>query len=213
MFRWCSVCCANLRRLKESWIAWRRRKHCLRNMAFGPRACMEMLLGSVDGRAVSYAIFFPHFGSFRGRPWLYLEDLYVQPSARGTGVGRAMMSELARIVVERSWAGMTWGVLEWNEAAFRFYEAARRGAGERARVMELASCRASAADRRGERTCGEDEAPFWHWATAVESLRRWPALARIWPGARICDASRSVRFGKLELCYCTVSISTFTLGG
>jgi len=37
-------------------------------------------------------------------------------------VGRAMMSELARIVVARSWAGMTWGVLEWNEAAFRFYE-------------------------------------------------------------------------------------------
>jgi len=90
--------------------------------AFGPCPCVEMLLGSVDGRAVSYAIFFPHFGSFRGRPWLYLEDLYVQPAARGTGVGRAMMSALARIVVERSWAGMTWGVLEWNEPAFRFYE-------------------------------------------------------------------------------------------
>ena len=90
--------------------------------AFGPHACIEILLGSVDGEAVSYAIFFPHFGSFRGRPWLYLEDLYVQPAARGTGVGRAMMSELARIVVERSWAGMTWGVLEWNLAAFSFYE-------------------------------------------------------------------------------------------
>ncbi|MEO8368305.1 MAG: GNAT family N-acetyltransferase [Candidatus Solibacter sp.] len=90
--------------------------------AFGPRACIEMLLGSVDGRVVSYAIFFPHFGSYRGRAWLFLEDLYVQPAARGTGVGRAMMSELARIVMERSWAGMTWGVLEWNDAAFRFYE-------------------------------------------------------------------------------------------
>ncbi len=94
----------------------------LAEYGFGPRACMEMLLGSVDGRAVTYAIFFPHFGSFRARPWLYLEDLYVQPSARGTGVGRAMMSALARIVAERSWAGMTWGVLDWNAAAFRFYE-------------------------------------------------------------------------------------------
>ena len=90
--------------------------------AFGPRPCIEMLLGSVEGRPVSYAIFFPHFGSYRGRPSLFLEDLYVQPAARGTGVGRAMMSHLARIVVDREWAGMTWGVLDWNEAALRFYE-------------------------------------------------------------------------------------------
>ena len=90
--------------------------------AFGPRACIEMLVANLEGRAVSYAIFFPHFGSFRGRPWLYLEDLYVQPSARGAGVGRAMMAHLARIVTEREWAGMRWGVMEWNEAAFRFYE-------------------------------------------------------------------------------------------
>jgi GNAT superfamily N-acetyltransferase len=89
---------------------------------FGPHACIEMLLGSVDGRAVSYAIFFPHFGSYCGRPWLFLEDLFVQPAARGTGVGRAMMAALARIVAEREWAGMTWGVLEWNEAALRFYQ-------------------------------------------------------------------------------------------
>lgn len=90
--------------------------------AFGPHACIEMLLGMVDGRAVSYAIFFPHFGSYRGRSWLFLEDLYVQTSARGSGVGRAMMSHLARIVAERQWAGMTWGVMDWNAAAFRFYE-------------------------------------------------------------------------------------------
>jgi len=90
--------------------------------AFGPRACIEILLGSVEGSPVSYAIFFPHFGSYRGRPWLFLEDLYVQPGARGTGVGRAMMSELARVVLEREWAGMTWGVLEWNESALRFYD-------------------------------------------------------------------------------------------
>ena len=83
---------------------------------------MEMLLGSVDGRPVSYAIFLPHFGSYCGRPWLFLEDLYVQASARGAGVGRAMMSELARVVVEREWAGMTWGVLDWNSTALRFYE-------------------------------------------------------------------------------------------
>jgi GNAT superfamily N-acetyltransferase len=89
--------------------------------AFGARACIEVLVGLVDANAVSYAIFFPHFASYCGRPWLYLEDLYVQPGARGQGVGRAMMAHLAAVTLERGWAGMAWGVLDWNEPAFRFY--------------------------------------------------------------------------------------------
>ena len=93
----------------------------LAEYAFGERACIEVLLGLLDGNAVSYAIFFPHFGSYRGRPWLYLEDLYVQPGARGAGVGHAMMAHMARITLERAWAGMAWSVLDWNEAAFAFY--------------------------------------------------------------------------------------------
>ena len=93
----------------------------LAEYAFGERACIDMLLGLFNGSAVSYALFFPHFASFRGLPWLYLEDLYVQSSARGHGVGRAMMAHLARVTVQRGWAGMAWGVLDWNEAAFQFY--------------------------------------------------------------------------------------------
>jgi len=93
----------------------------LAEYAFGERACIEVLLGLLDGNAVSYAIFFPHFGSYRGRPWLYLEDLYVQPDARGHGVGRTIMAHLASITVQRGWAGMAWGVLDWNEPAFTFY--------------------------------------------------------------------------------------------
>jgi GNAT superfamily N-acetyltransferase len=89
--------------------------------AFSPRACIEVLLGVLDGSAVSYAIFFPHFGSYRGRPWLYLEDLYVQPGARGHGVGRAMMAYMARLTLKRDWAGMLWSVLDWNQPAFAFY--------------------------------------------------------------------------------------------
>jgi GNAT superfamily N-acetyltransferase len=93
----------------------------LAEYAFVERACIEVLLGLLDGNAVSYAIFFPHFGSYRGRPWLYLEDLYVQPDARGHGVGRTIMAHLASITVQRGWAGMAWGVLDWNEPAFTFY--------------------------------------------------------------------------------------------
>ena len=91
--------------------------------AFGERKCIEMRLGLLDNQAVAYAIFFPHFGSYGGRPWLYLEDLYVQPGARGHGMGRAMMVYLAALTLERSWAGMAWGVLDWNEPAFSFYQA------------------------------------------------------------------------------------------
>jgi len=91
--------------------------------AFGQKPSAEVLLGLLDGAAVSYAIFFPHFASFRGLPWLYLEDLYVQPRARGQGVGRAMMASLARLTTDRGWAGMAWGVLDWNEPAFAFYGA------------------------------------------------------------------------------------------
>ncbi|MGD0777762.1 MAG: GNAT family N-acetyltransferase [Candidatus Solibacter sp.] len=89
--------------------------------AFGEGACIEVLLGLLDGDAVSYAIFFPHFGSYGGRPWLYLEDLYVQPGARGAGVGRAMMAHMAGVTLRRGWAGMVWSVLDWNEPAFAFY--------------------------------------------------------------------------------------------
>lgn len=89
---------------------------------FSPEACAEVVLAHSGDRAVSYAIFFPFFSSFRGRPWLYLEDLYVTAAARGQGVGRRMMQHLARLALRRGWAGMCWGVLEWNAPAFAFYE-------------------------------------------------------------------------------------------
>jgi GNAT superfamily N-acetyltransferase len=89
--------------------------------AFGEKACVEVLVGAIDGEIVSYALFFPHYASFRGLPWLYLEDLYVRPSVRGSGVGRAMMARLARLTVDRGWPGMVWAVLDWNQPAFAFY--------------------------------------------------------------------------------------------
>jgi GNAT superfamily N-acetyltransferase len=93
----------------------------LAEYAFGERACIEVLLGLLDGDAVGYAIFFPHFGSYGGLLWLYLEDLYVQPGARGAGVGRTMMALMASLTLKRGWAGMAWSVLDWNESAFTFY--------------------------------------------------------------------------------------------
>ena len=93
----------------------------LTEYAFGPKAFVELLIAILDGQPVAYALFFPHFASFRGLPWLYLEDIYVQSVTRGHGVGRALMARLARITIDRGWAGMAWGVLDWNQNAFAFY--------------------------------------------------------------------------------------------
>jgi GNAT superfamily N-acetyltransferase len=86
----------------------------------GPRA--EGLVAEHDGRIVGYALFYPVLSSFRTRWRLWLEDLYVEPDARGTGAGRALMAALAQIADARGWTSMDWEVLDWNAPAIGFYE-------------------------------------------------------------------------------------------
>ena len=89
---------------------------------FGERAVVEALMASVDGDAVGYALFFPNFSTFLGKPGVYLEDLYVRPGARGVGAGRKLIQHLAGIVVERGWGRLEWSVLDWNEPSIAFYK-------------------------------------------------------------------------------------------
>ena len=95
----------------------------LRRYLFSNEACAEVCIATLDGEPAGYALFFPIFASFRGLPWLFLEDLYVKSEARGQGVGRTLMAHLARLTLDRGWAAMAWGVLDWNAPAFRFYDA------------------------------------------------------------------------------------------
>ena len=67
---------------------------------FGQRPYAEVLIGEVDGAAQGFALFFHNFSTFEGRPGIYLEDLFVRPAARGKGLGKALLAELARLVVE-----------------------------------------------------------------------------------------------------------------
>ena len=89
---------------------------------FGPRPYAEVLIGEVDGAAQGFALFFHNFSTFEGRPGIYLEDLFVRPAARGKGLGKALLAELARLVVERGCARLEWAVLDWNEPSIGFYK-------------------------------------------------------------------------------------------
>lgn len=74
-----------------------------------------------DGEPVGFALFFTTYSTWRGRRGIHLEDLWVTPSARKRGVGRALLSRLAAITCEREYARLEWAVLDWNELAMSFY--------------------------------------------------------------------------------------------
>lgn len=89
---------------------------------FGPKPVVEALVGELEGEVVAFALFFTNFSTFLGKPGLYLEDLYVRPALRRSGLGQALLKRLARIAVERGYGRFEWTVLDWNEDAIRFYE-------------------------------------------------------------------------------------------
>jgi GNAT superfamily N-acetyltransferase len=73
------------------------------------------------GDVVGFALWFLNFSTWTGMHGIYLEDLYVRPSARGTGYGKALLAQLARICVERGYTRLEWSVLDWNAPAIAVY--------------------------------------------------------------------------------------------
>ncbi len=89
---------------------------------FGPRPYAEVVIGELDGTPQGFALFFHNFSTFEGRPGLYLEDLFVRPEARGSGLGKALLAHLATLCTERDCARLEWSVLDWNAPAIGFYQ-------------------------------------------------------------------------------------------
>jgi GNAT superfamily N-acetyltransferase len=83
---------------------------------FGAERRFEALLAFVDGEPAGFALFYPDFSTWLGRPGLYLEDLYVKEWARRRGVGRRLMARLAALAIERDWPALHFNVLDWNPA-------------------------------------------------------------------------------------------------
>jgi GNAT superfamily N-acetyltransferase len=93
----------------------------LRAGLFGQQPVAQAILARAGVKAVGFAVFFPTFSTFAGRPNMYLEDLYVEPQWRRKGVGHKLLAQVARIAAERGCGQVSWSVLDWNEPALNFY--------------------------------------------------------------------------------------------
>ena len=80
------------------------------------------LVATVDQRLVGYAIFYGLYSTFSTQPLMWLEDIFVVQAHRDRGVGRALMSAVARAAVERGCQRLDWAVLDWNTPSIEFYE-------------------------------------------------------------------------------------------
>ncbi|SFC23273.1 L-amino acid N-acyltransferase YncA [Alkalibacterium subtropicum] len=83
---------------------------------------VEVIIGEYQDEPVAFALFFPNFSTFLGKPGLYLEDLYIKPEMRGKGFGRKIFTFLANLTRERGYGRLEWVCLDWNEPSICFYK-------------------------------------------------------------------------------------------
>ncbi len=94
----------------------------MHNALFSARPSAEALVAEENGHIVGYALFFQNYSTFFGKRGLFLEDLYVKPATRGSGLGTKMLRALAALAAERQYGRFEWTVLDWNQNAIGFYE-------------------------------------------------------------------------------------------
>lgn len=94
----------------------------LRETLFGTNPVAQVVIGRLGAEVVGFALFFPNYSTFLGKPGLYLEDLFVRPAHRGQGYGEQLLRHLAGICIERNYGRLEWSVLDWNQRAISFYK-------------------------------------------------------------------------------------------
>ena len=94
----------------------------LHRTLFGERAYAEVVFALWDGKPVGFALFFHNYSTFLGKPGLYIEDLFIEPEHRGSGIGKALLSHIACLAKERDCGRVEWWVLDWNAPSIGFYK-------------------------------------------------------------------------------------------
>ncbi|MES3032614.1 MAG: GNAT family N-acetyltransferase [Gemmatimonadota bacterium] len=95
----------------------------LRATLFGPAPKAEVVLATTaDGQVAGFALFCSNYSTFLAQPGIWLEDLFVRPEFRGHGIGKTLLSHLARLAVDRGCGRVEWAVLDWNAPSIGFYE-------------------------------------------------------------------------------------------
>jgi GNAT superfamily N-acetyltransferase len=88
---------------------------------FGDEPTASCHVAEADGEVVAFALWYRTFSTWLGKPGLWLEDLYVRPAHRGSGLGKRLLETLAQVCLERGWTRFEWWVLDWNDPAKGFY--------------------------------------------------------------------------------------------
>ena len=94
----------------------------IRGSIFGSESSTKALICEKNGKPIGFAVYFFNYSTWLGKHGLYLEDLYISQSERGTGAGKALLKYLARIAVAKDCGRFEWSVLDWNQPAIDFYE-------------------------------------------------------------------------------------------
>jgi GNAT superfamily N-acetyltransferase len=94
----------------------------LEKTLFGKVPAAEVLIAYLGKEPAGFALFFHNYSTWLGKRGIYLEDLFVRPSARKNGVGFALLQAIARVALERDCGRLDWSVLTWNELAISFYK-------------------------------------------------------------------------------------------
>lgn len=94
----------------------------LRATLFGAQSFAEVVMADYQGQPAGFALFFHNYSTFLAKPGMYLEDLYVDQQLRGKGIGKALITFLAKLAIERDCGRLEWSVLDWNQPAIDFYQ-------------------------------------------------------------------------------------------
>ncbi len=94
----------------------------LRSHLFGDRPYAESIVAELDDLVIGFGLFFHTYSTFLTKPGLYLEDVFVLPKYRRQGIGKALMTSVAKIAFDRGCGRLEWSVLDWNQSAINFYQ-------------------------------------------------------------------------------------------